>query len=224
MFERHLRDGMAILDVGVGAGRTVSYLSQRAGSYVALDYSAAMIEACRTRFPGRKFIQADATDLSRFDAASFDAIVFSFNGIDSIPDVTSRTRCLAECFRVLRGGGVFIYSVHNARFLAFPLRLRGASVARRAWRCLYSFIASVRNASRRLPSAAFWRGAGYVIDPLSHGTLPMYVANRDHVRRELERAGFRLLEHVSGRYPDIRGPLSTPWYYYAAVKGDDSDA
>ena len=42
LFERWLKNGMAMLDIGVGGGRTTPYLSQRASRYVGVDYSRAM--------------------------------------------------------------------------------------------------------------------------------------------------------------------------------------
>ena len=55
LFDKYLRPGMAILDMGVGGGRTTPYLSSIAGRYVGADYSAEMIAAMRRglgRAPG----------------------------------------------------------------------------------------------------------------------------------------------------------------------------
>jgi cyclopropane fatty-acyl-phospholipid synthase-like methyltransferase len=50
LFETYLKEGMAILDIGVGAGRTTPYLSRIAARYVGVDYSEAMIAKCRATF------------------------------------------------------------------------------------------------------------------------------------------------------------------------------
>jgi len=39
LFDTYLRPGMAILDLGVGGGRTTPYLSAIASRYVGVDYS-----------------------------------------------------------------------------------------------------------------------------------------------------------------------------------------
>jgi SAM-dependent methyltransferase len=112
LFERHISTGDRILDLGVGTGRTVDWLSRRASRYVALDYSEAMVGACRAAFPGVEVHACDAADLSRFDDAAFDVVVFSYNGIDYLSD-EGRARCLREIRRVLAPGGRFILSRHT---------------------------------------------------------------------------------------------------------------
>src|ERR1700726_2883862 len=84
LFDTYLRPGMAILDLGVGGGRTTSYLSSIASRYVGVDYAEGMIAACRRKFPQLAFEVADAADLSKFLPSSFDAMVIAFNGIDYV--------------------------------------------------------------------------------------------------------------------------------------------
>src|SRR5262249_26286414 len=52
--------GKAILDLGVGCGRTTEYLLPLSRDYVGLDYAPAMIEYCRWRFPEVDFRCGDA--------------------------------------------------------------------------------------------------------------------------------------------------------------------
>jgi ubiquinone/menaquinone biosynthesis C-methylase UbiE len=89
-----------VLDLGVGAGRTVPWLAPSAASYVGVDYSDAMIEQCRTRFPHYRFEYGDARDLARFAAGAFDFALFSFNGIDFVGHEDRQT-ILREAARVL---------------------------------------------------------------------------------------------------------------------------
>jgi cyclopropane fatty-acyl-phospholipid synthase-like methyltransferase len=55
LFERYIKPGMKILDIGVGGGRTTPYLSGKASCYVGVDYSAEMITTCRNKFPRLEF-------------------------------------------------------------------------------------------------------------------------------------------------------------------------
>src|SRR5271167_4736060 len=92
LFDEYLKPGMAVLELGVGGGRTTAYLSSIASRYVGVDYASEMIAACRKKFPRLDFEVGDAADLSRFDAASFDAVVMAFNGIDYLIPDESRLR------------------------------------------------------------------------------------------------------------------------------------
>src|SRR5258706_3592254 len=114
VFDRYIRPGIALLDVGVGGGRTTGYLSATVSRYVGIDYSEEMIRVCKSRFPHLEFRCADAADLSGFSDSSFDAVVMAYNGIDALSP-EGRSGFLQECFRVLRRGGVFIFSAHNPR-------------------------------------------------------------------------------------------------------------
>src|SRR5262249_11469211 len=136
LFENHLKPGMAILDIGVGGGRTTPHLSGISGRYVGVDYSKAMVETCRRRFPTLEFRNCDATDMRQFADSAFDAVVFSFNGIDSIRSGEGRARCLAEISRVLTPEGIFIFSSHNARALGIWPMLQGARGHQIPWRII----------------------------------------------------------------------------------------
>lgn len=100
------------LDLGCGAGRTTGDLAKRGYEVVAIDLAPRLLEMARVRYPALDFREMDATALG-FEDASFDAVLFSYNGIDCIHPVASRRSAMAEAFRVLRPGGHFILSSHN---------------------------------------------------------------------------------------------------------------
>ncbi len=224
LFEMYLKEGMAILDLGVGAGRTTPYLSGIAARYVGLDYSDAMIAKCRSKFPTLSFVGGDASDMSVFPDGSFEAVVFSFNGIDYLPNDEARAKCLEECARVLRPGGVFILSSHNARYLFFAPLLNGARPLKKLWRLIYAVVQTVRNSPPRITSKAFWRGVGYLRDPLSGGGLITRVSTQERLTAELRRSRFTVARIVGAHYPQVRPTVAEPWYYYACVKDDPRDA
>jgi len=101
-----------ILDLGVGAGRTVEPLRAIGSSYVGVDYVQPMVDHCRRHFPGVRFEHADARALTMFADGEFDLVVFSCSGI-SMVDHEGRLAILREVRRVLAPGGVFFFSTFN---------------------------------------------------------------------------------------------------------------
>ena len=128
-----------MLDIGVGGGRTTTHLAHRVARYVGIDVSAGMIAACRQRFEDRlddrlRFLVADARDLSAFEPGSFDLVLFSWQGIDSI-DLEGRDTALREIRRVCASGARFAFSSDNILWArdqrSFVRSIRHASSIRR---------------------------------------------------------------------------------------------
>jgi len=244
LFRTYIKPGMTVLDLGVGGGRTTPYLSRVASHYVGVDYSEAMIRACKTKFPNLDFMLADASDLSVFEDASFDAIVFSFNGLDSVVPDERRSRCLRECSRVLRREGTLIFSSHNPRSVlvradwdrgrlrafarkfvsqrnvAFPLVV-GALTALKA---THAFLSAATGCTlkiiRRVLQPTFWRGEGDLYDS-SHGGLMIHCSIPSRVIAELAEFDFQLVRVTGDDYPRVSRPFLTDWYYYVFSKNDN---
>jgi ubiquinone/menaquinone biosynthesis C-methylase UbiE len=102
----------AILDVGVGGGRTTAALTKISANYIGVDYVPEMVAACRARFPHVRFEQVDARSMPQFADRSFDVIVFACNGV-SMVDHSGRLAILKEMRRLLAVGGVFMFSTYN---------------------------------------------------------------------------------------------------------------
>src|SRR5437764_310137 len=134
LFQTYIRPGMAILDVGVGGGRTTPYLSSMASRYVGIDYAEEMIRACRKKFPGLDFKAVQADELSCFADASFDVVVMAFNTIDYVLPDSVRMHCIQECRRILRSGGLLIFSSHNPRSIIVRPRWNAERIAKMARR------------------------------------------------------------------------------------------
>ena len=108
-------ESQRVLDLGCGGGRTSPWLHALASYYLGLDYSAKLIELCRARHPEFAFKQGNARDLAALGDASFDFVLFSYNGIDTMPH-TQRLEVLAAVRRVLRDDGWFAFSSHSIEF------------------------------------------------------------------------------------------------------------
>jgi len=240
LFAAYVAPGSAILDLGVGGGRTTPYLSNRASHYVGVDYAAAMVRVCQDKFPNLEFVVADGSDLARFRDASFDVVVFAFNGIDSLSD-EGRKKCLAHIQRVLKPGGLLIFSSHNPRAIIIRRgwnreRLRKiASSCSAGSRLLYFWTwpvlasvraavafaqtlgATMRRAGKRLPSRMFWRGEGNLMDS-EHGGIFTHYWTPQHVVRELASFHFAPQRILGDDYPLRSYRYTTDWYYYVFRK------
>ncbi len=216
-FDKYILRGDAILDIGVGGGRTTPHLSDKAGRYVGADYSRAMVEACRKQFPTLEFHCEDATDLRKFADAIFAVVVFSFNGIDYIRSDEQRLLCLREVCRILKPGGFFIFSSHNAKALGVWPVFDKANALQIAWRLVRALGKSVALTGTTLTAASFHNGSGYIMDPV-HGGLASLVSTPESIGREARAAGFEFMEAISGLFPLRMPKFLIPWYYYVLVK------
>jgi SAM-dependent methyltransferase len=241
LFETYIKPGSAILDLGVGGGRTTRYLANRAGRYVGVDYAAAMVGACQAKFPGLEFVVADAADLSAFADSSFDVAIFAFNGIDYVLPEKSRRLCFGHVYRVLKPGGTLIFSTHNSRAVLVPPRWNGDRLRRAARRSsagsnlLYflmlailtsarfvlafgqSVAASLLRLYKRVPSRVFWRGEGNLVDSV-HGGLLTHYSTPGLVAAELNALPFQLERILGNEYPRPSHRYATDWYYYVFAK------
>jgi SAM-dependent methyltransferase len=241
LFDSYLQPGMSILDLGVGGGRTTPYLSKVAGRYVGVDYAPEMVKICRARFPRLEFIQANAAEMPVVSDASFDAVIFSFNGLDTLAPREQLWNCLRECNRVLRVGGVFIFSSHNPRSVLIrpswnPKRVSSLAEALvggarplfsptfRVLACVRvlvaaasAFAASCRRAFQRGLTGAFWSGEGYFHDP-GHPDLLNHYWTPERAVSELRRFGFQLQRKLGDDYPRTSWRYTTDWYYYVFTK------
>lgn len=108
--------GAKILDLGCGAGRTTLPLAQQDYTVVGTDLSHPMVQRARNqsrlwRLPINWSV-LDATDLP-FANETFDGVLFSYNGIELVPDGKAGKKCvLNEVWRVLKPGGHFIFTTH----------------------------------------------------------------------------------------------------------------
>lgn len=241
LFDTFLKPGDAIIDVGVGGGRTTPYLSSLAGTYIGVDYAHEMVTLCRSRFPHLEFLEADAQNLAPLDDQSFDALVMSFNGLDCVASDQSRLRCLAEFNRLLKDSGILIFSSHNPRAVLLRPAWNSKGVeelVRRRVGAKSSFLrpatlalilahaslsvckVAVHSLFRLLQRGlhqAFWRGEGYMLDS-AHGGLLTHYAVPSRVVAEVEPLGFQFLKVVGDDYPRRSKSYTTEWYYYVFRK------
>ena len=112
---------MRVLDVGVGAGRTVP-TSRRRRSTITVSISRRTWWRRAGIFTGdivnpARITEGDARDMRDVPDASCDLVLISYNAIDDIGGEEDRFKVLAEVRRVAAPGAFFCFSSHNMKSL-----------------------------------------------------------------------------------------------------------
>ena len=109
-----------VLELGCGTGRLLPFMAERVDTVTGIDVSSGMLEVARQRknqadLNNVQVLQGNALDMP-FPDNHFD-MVYSILVINLIPDYTS---AFCEVRRVLKDGGVFLFSVPNIASVYFP--------------------------------------------------------------------------------------------------------
>lgn len=190
--------GRAILDIGVGGGRTVPHLLAISHDYLGLDYSLAMVEACRARFPEQRFVHADARQMSSVADGSIDLAVFSCNGLCMVGHA-DRLQIIRETFRVLAPGGAFVFTTYNRdspeatagyRFPDFDWSPNPVRLAVRTARFVRDAVVSARQRRRNLQHEVHDTDYAVLNDHCHNYSVMLYYITLAKQRQQLEDIGF----------------------------------
>jgi SAM-dependent methyltransferase len=197
-------DTVSMLDVGVGAGRTSFTFAAVAGRYLGIDISPMMVDLARALVAEDDHVSfrvADVCDLSSLDE-TFDVVLFSFNSIDLLRRA-QRHQALSEMRRVLRPGGLLLFSTHSLHALPSYLRLGPIREVPRelSARTLYRYVRAVPRAARLLAlgrrldlEGIEQTGWAYIRDGVHGFDLELYYVSIPEQLRELAEARLDVVE------------------------------
>ena len=117
--ERYIQPGARILDVGAGAGEYSLYFARKGYDVSALELSPANIEAFQKKITPEDavdLVQGNATDLSRYEDESFDA-VFLFGPLYHLHREEDRQKCIREAKRVCKKDGKLFFAFISNDFV-----------------------------------------------------------------------------------------------------------
>ncbi len=208
-----------ILDIGVGGGRTTKYLLPIGSDYTGVDYVPEFIERIKRKYTGGNFSVGDARDLTEFTDATFDFVLFSYNGIDYVSH-EDRLKVLKEVYRVLKRGGIFMFSSHNRDYRHFRKphwliepRFNAAFVKN-----LLSYIFFFPKHLRMKKYEIFGDEYAVVNDSDHRFSLFHYYIRIAKQTQQLETIGFSEIEAYNAKGEQVEADTESFWIYYLASK------
>lgn len=186
-----------VLDVGCGTGRTTKPLKDKGFDVVGIDLSGEMINFAKSKYKDVEFRVMNACQLD-FGDEEFDHVLFSFNGIDCIYPYSKRVECFKEIRRVMKRGGIFLFSSHNA--WAIPTN---RELIKFFFKNLWNFRIS----------------GNYRMEDHPGGKLCLYYCAPYFEKKLLQDLGFEALEFTGKRFlKGISAEFLELALYYAAKK------
>ncbi|MBT9145300.1 MAG: putative S-adenosylmethionine-dependent methyltransferase [candidate division WS2 bacterium] len=112
---KYLPGGERILDIGCGDAKYFFKLTDKFNEFYGVELSKVHFESAKNVFPEATYIVAGGSKLP-FQDSSFETII-SFGAFEHNEDIGS---IFKECYRVLKEGGVLLFSVPNYVSPYFP--------------------------------------------------------------------------------------------------------
>lgn len=187
-----------ILDMGVGTGRTTNGLLEISKDYLGIDYAREMLDSCEQHFPHVRFELADARDMSAYADESFYTAFFSSNGICMV-NHDDRMKILKEVYRLLKPGGVFLFSAYNQHFLKnmkafyfpdFGMTLNPVKFIVRGMRFCRSLILSLVNRWRYKHLEVKTEEYEIINDRCHNYATMLYYTTPQNMEKQLHESGF----------------------------------
>lgn len=176
-----------VLDVGCGVGRVSHLLHERGYDVTGIDVSEPLVAEARSLFPDIDFHVEDVRE-TPFDSKSFEYIIFSYFGIDYLRPQAERIAALREMFRLLKPGGVLVFSSHNSWHPLLPLSVDNLKFAMKD---VFDLYLRPKNHERI--------GSRYKFENVPLGDIEIYLSNPVHQWIQLRKCGYTPIDVLGER-------------------------
>jgi ubiquinone/menaquinone biosynthesis C-methylase UbiE len=199
LIERYLDPAASTLEAGTGGGRILGEMS-RLGfrSLAGFDFVPELIDGAR-RADATGEIRYEVQDARRltYPDASFDQVLYMQQLLSSIESAEDRKRVVLEALRILKPGGVALFSV-------LPFEVRASSVRHRPYLLYLRLLRRLRRAQRPEQLLPRLRMRGRFNPASLRDSGPyVYWYRSEEVERELRAAGFGIV--AIGATPQVLG-------------------
>jgi SAM-dependent methyltransferase len=222
-----------VLEIGCGAGRLLGYLVAIGGEVHGIDVSPAMVDYCRRTYPTADVRVGDLRSLAQTVPGPFNAVIAPDNVLDVVaPD--ERRAVLADVRGLLAPDGVLIFSAHNlasrdggsapagdtngASGRGGALHRLAQLTPEKAARAIVRIPSRARARKRLAPFEQRAADHAILVDGEGNGAALHYYVRRDDQQRQLEEAGFDLVEcfDAEGWAVPAGRDGAGPWLTYVA--------
>ena len=211
VIKRYFPYGARVLDLGCGTGRTTIPLFQIGYKVVGVDITPEMVanakKVAQTKGLAISYEVGDATAL-RFPDNSFDCVLFSNQGWTQVPGSANRLRVLQEIRRVLKPGGIFIFTTHVRKWRGFTL----------FWLTQWVKLYLLKPLGFRIDEEE-WGDRFFSKETSAKDNIPHYEKQYIHipsvaeVKRAIQKAGFVLALCTFSHLVAPKSGTSSPMFY-----------
>lgn len=112
-FLKEVKNGMRVLDLGCGNGRLLTEFSSKKIDYLGLDISDGLVYLAKKRFPTRRFLVRDITEINDWQRIGRYDAIFCLAVLHHIPDRERQNFVTQQIYDHLNPNGIAVFSIWN---------------------------------------------------------------------------------------------------------------